>query len=66
MKTICDFCGKKVRKQPAIMKNYKHVFCNRECFHRYQKEMWVYPTKKKKLSFFHRLKTKIQGLKGEQ
>lgn len=43
MQVRCDYCGKKVRKQPSYMTKYNHFFCNRKCFSEYQKEFWVYP-----------------------
>ena len=41
--TYCSFCHKKINKQPTYLARYKHAFCDRECFFKYQKEVWVYP-----------------------
>jgi hypothetical protein len=43
MKMICSFCGKTVSKSPVIVKRYAHSFCNRMCYHHYQKQIWTYP-----------------------
>jgi hypothetical protein len=58
----CDFCLKKIHKQPAYLKRYQHHFCGRECFTKWQRKIWVYPKKEKKQSFFHRLKESLGGV----
>jgi len=65
MRIKCDFCGKERYKQPAHLKKNKHNFCSRECYHRYQRETWVYPVTEEKNSFFHRLIKRIGGASNE-
>jgi len=31
MITICDYCGKTIRKRPAVIENQDHVFCDQQC-----------------------------------
>ena len=66
MRIACEYCGVEKYKQPATLKKNRHNFCNRECYHRYQKEFWEYPTKEKKQSFFQRLKESLGGERSEK
>jgi len=65
MRIACEYCGVEKYKQPATLKKNKHNFCSRECFHRYQKEFWEYPSKEKKHSFFDRLRKRFGGASSE-
>lgn len=37
-KVKCDYCGKEINIPPSRLKNNKHSFCNKECYHLYTRQ----------------------------
>lgn len=37
-KVKCDYCGKEINIPPSRLKNNKHSFCNKECYHLYSRQ----------------------------
>jgi hypothetical protein len=66
MKAVCSYCKKHISKSPATLNVYKNAFCDRTCYHAYQREVWKYPRpQKENNSFFHRLKQRFGGASNE-
>jgi hypothetical protein len=61
MQATCSYCGKTIGKSPATLKTYKHAFCDRKCYSKWKKEVWVYPVRSKKHSFWYQLKKRFGG-----